>query len=85
MTWYDKFFNHDESKYFDPPRPLTSNDIHSWMEAKTEGPPRGADEVRKRIRQANPVRWAHLQKEFAWAQKQAKKLGVNPEDVRWLL
>lgn len=33
----------------------------------------------------NPRRWARMQRDFTWARREMKKLGKNPEDVRFLL
>lgn len=67
------------------PRELTAEDRASFFEEGTRKPPRTTEQARQRIADSNPVRWARLQREFRWAQKRAKKMGINPEDVRWLL
>lgn len=41
--------------------------------------------VRKRIEQEHPYRYAALQREYRWLQRRLKKMGLNPEDARWLL
>lgn len=41
--------------------------------------------MREVLRVRNPVRWWSLQREFKWAQKEMKRLGLNPDNARYLL
>ena len=47
--------------------------------------PSSFDDVRQLIRYRNPVRWHNLQKDFKWVQKQMVRMGLNPEDARYIL
>jgi hypothetical protein len=71
-------------------RPLTNEDHLSWQTAQdirqSEPPaPRTIEDARKRLQAANPVKYRFLKRDFKWAQKEMKKMGLNPEDARWLL
>lgn len=72
------------------PREPTDEERQQWFKsaglyrAETE-PPKNAEEIRQKIRSRDFLRWRRLCKDFAWAQKQAEKMGINPEDVRWVL
>ena len=70
-----------------PPRHLTDADRGAFFDAATEQPPRPRtiEQARLAIRNRNPVRWRRLQKEYRWMTKQAVKLGISPEEARWLL
>lgn len=41
--------------------------------------------VRQVIAQRDPRRWARMQRDFAWMEKQMIELGLDPEDARYLL
>jgi hypothetical protein len=73
---------------FSDPRPLAPSDIVSWDIAASErpsGPARTMDRVKRDLINRNPVKWRRLQKEYRYFQKQMEKMGLNPEDVRFLL
>ena len=53
--------------------------------AAYDRPPSNLATLRKRIYSLSPVRWKRMQRDFRWMQKQMKKMGLNPEDARWLL
>lgn len=71
------------------PRDLTDEDRLAWDDAldqrarKTK--PETLDDIRALIRHRNPIRWRNLQKDYRWVQKEMKKLGLNPEDARYIL
>lgn len=67
------------------PRRINEDDIASWFKA-TEKPPKEytIERLREHMRMKNPVRWRRLRKDFAWMMREMKKLGMNPEDARWL-
>ena len=77
------------SKESNERRDLTEEDRLSWYDAGTSRPKGPADrtiqDVRALVRNRNPVRWRQLQKNFKWVQKEMRKMGLNPEDARYLL
>jgi len=70
-------------------RDLTEADRLSWYDAGTSrsrGPAdRTVQDVQALIRNRNPVRWRQFKSHYRWVQKEMKKLGLNPEDARYLL
>lgn len=77
--------NRWNSKNRGAPRPLSGVDITAFIEAAESKPPRGVPEMRRYVQLKNPVRWRRMQRDFRWMQRKMKKLGLNPEDARWLL
>jgi len=72
------------------PRDLTEDDRLGWYDAGTERSkkaprPSTIEDVQKLIKNRNPVRWYSLQSDFKWVQKEMRKLGLNPEDARYIL
>lgn len=70
------------------PRDLTADDYASWDEAlnaRASMNPRTVASVRNQIRGKNPIRWAQLQRDLRWVAKEMKKMGLNPEDARYIL
>lgn len=69
-----------------PSRRLTERDVDSFLTATGKRPPEkhllSLDQALKR---ENPVRWWRMKRDFKWAKKQAKKMGYDPEEIRWLL
>lgn len=79
-SWWEKIKAATEPKLDEPDYAFMFDDTN------TEPPrSRTRDEIARMIERKNPVRWRYLKRDFKWAQKQAVKLGLNPEDVRWLL
>lgn len=79
--------NYNNRRRYDR-RPLTEDDLQSWQDAVTKRPTGKAkteEDVKALIRNRNPVRWWQLQRDFKWVQKEMKKMGLNPEDARFLL
>lgn len=73
-----------------PPRQLRDADLVGWNEslserARRQPKPETWEEVRRAIQMSNPVRWGHLQSELRWLKKKMKKMGLNPDDARYLL
>jgi hypothetical protein len=67
-------------------RPLDEDDYISFDEAvQQRKPPRGIADIKKELTQRNFMRMYALRKDFRWLQKQMKKMGLNPEDARWIL
>lgn len=60
-----------------------------WDNALTErskdAPPKTLTSIRTLIKNKNPVRWWQLQRDFKWVQKEMKKMGLNPDDARYIL
>lgn len=67
------------------PRSMTESEISATLKEGWTDAPKSIDKIRQQIQRDNPVRWARLQREFRWAQKRMRKLGLNPDDVRWIL
>lgn len=82
-----KFFeDNDTSK----PRDLTDEDRAGWadaQDARMSSPmrPKTMEDVQRLIRNRNPIRWRQVRRDFRWVQKEMKKLGLNPEDARFIL
>ncbi len=67
-------------------RPLTEQDFDGFRAAADERPkPRTIEDIRRRLTERNFVRMNRLQKEYRWMQREMKKMGLNPEDARWVL
>lgn len=75
------------SKRQSEPRNLTDKDYDAWEAAFSQRPPevRTVEQARKAIQHMNPVKWRQLQGDYKWLQRKMKKLGLNPEDARFLL
>lgn len=71
------------------PRNLTAHDRAGWADALEERAktikPATVRDVQILMRNRNPVRWARLQKDFRWLQKEMQRAKLNPEDARFLL
>lgn len=71
------------------PRDLTEADRLGWYDAGDEREksikPRTVQDVQSLIRNRNPVRWRQLQGHYKWLQKEMKRIGLNPEDARYIL
>lgn len=46
---------------------------------------RKLEDVRQAVQKKSPRRWARIQRDYKWAEKQMLKLGLNPEDTRFIL
>ena len=70
-----------------PPRTLTDEDKAGWFAAAMEQPrsPRTMESLREDVRRRNPVRWRRLQRDIRWVRKEMKRLGLNPDEWRWIL
>ncbi len=68
------------------PARATAAEIESFFDEAQSKPfnPRTRNELRAWMQALNFVRWRRLEKDFAWMQREMKKLGLNPEDARWL-
>lgn len=80
----------NQHKRLTQPRDLTDRDVVSWDDALNtrEGGttrPQTIEEVRTLLRKKDPVRWWRIKRDHRWMQKQMLKLGLNPEDARFLL
>lgn len=91
-VWSDILGGVGPERYPKPtvPRPLTLEDRAGWADAQDRGhkisrKPETLEAVRKLIKHRNPVRWMQLQRDYKWVQKEMKKLGLNPEDARYIL
>ena len=71
------------------PRDLTPEDYAEWdaaLNSRAESiHPRNLAEVRFAVKSKNPIRWMQLQRDLKWVGKELKKLGLNPEDARYIL
>lgn len=84
-----------------PPAPLTATDVDSFMEASGEAADnrRGAREDRapriatpadlngftRWVGKRNPQRLHRLGKDIDWLRREAKRYGIHPEEIKWLL
>lgn len=79
---------YNKARYGTQPRDLEDEDLEGWESASEAGfhiKPRTREEVRAALRRRNPVRWAQCRSDLRWAERQMKKLGLNPEDARFML
>lgn len=79
---------YNKTRYGSQPRDLEDDDIEGWESASEAGyhvKPETRSQVQAMLRRSNPVRWAQCQGDLRWAQRQMKKLGLNPEDARFML
>ena len=70
-------------------RRLTEEDVADFLNSEPK-PPKGFTPLtfgalRLSLVAKNWVRMRRLDKDFAWMQKQLKKMNVDPEAARWLL
>lgn len=75
MGWLERLLDALTNTYHD----------NDWPEV--EGPSARLDRARlvKYMHDKSPTRWARFIRDFRFFQKHMKKLGRNPEDVRFLL
>lgn len=70
-------------------RDLTEDDRLAWYDAASEREkairPQTIADVQALVRNRNPIRWRQLQGHYRWLQKEMKRLGLNPEDARYML
>ena len=70
-------------------RDLTEEDRLGWYDAGTEREkairPKTIADVQALVRNRNPVRWRQLQGHYKWLQKELTRMGLNPEDARYML
>lgn len=67
-------------------RRMTRADAASFERAIAKAPKvRDVAAIRKELCTRNYVRWLRLQRDFAWMQKEMKKMGYNPEDARQII
>lgn len=69
-------------------RRLSDDDVAGWVEAASQRtPPRKRDRetLRNYLKARSPWKWAALNRYLRWAEKEMERLGLNPEDVRWIL
>jgi len=67
---------------------LTDKDLDGWLDAASKrNPPRARDRrtLREYLQARNRRKWFRLQRSLRWAEKELSKLGMNPEDVRWII
>lgn len=71
------------------PRDLTEYDRAGWADAQDAREaavtPRTVNSAQRLIRQRNPVKYRRLEKDFKWLQKEMVRIGLNPEDARYIL
>lgn len=85
VSRFNAFMREAETKG-KPRRDMTSNDAAMFDTAAYERPPSPSKQkIIDDIRLTNPVRWARLNREYRWFQKQLRKRGLSPEDARYLL
>lgn len=76
----------DQNRWGTAPRDLSGKDYEDWFEAgERELPPeRTLAWARAAIRRYNVWKWNQMMRDYRWLQKRMKKLGLNPEDARYL-
>lgn len=76
------------SKVHSNPRDLTPEDRESWYDAASQRPEaneRTIENLKLLIRNRNPVRWWRIRNDYKWLQREMLRLGMSPEDARFLL
>ena len=71
-----------------PQRHISEDDKAGWLDAASKRtPPRRVDRdsLRQYLNAKSPWRWRQLQRNLRWAEKELGKLGLLPEDARWIL
>lgn len=68
---------------------LSDSDVEGWdgaLDARTYSrlPLRTREDVRKAIFRMNPIKYRQVMGDYRWLQRKMKKLGLNPEDARYL-
>jgi hypothetical protein len=58
---------------------------YSPYEAAYDRPPKNLLQMQAAVARRNPRRWRRMQRDLKWLEKRMKKMGLNPEDARWLL
>lgn len=69
-------------------RRLHEGDVDGFLAAAEQRDPprrRDKDTLRNYLMAKSPWRWRALQRHLRWVEREMKRLGVNPEDARWLL
>jgi len=72
----------------EPRRFLTDKDTDGWVEAAHHRePPRKKDRktLQAYLQRKNAYKWHMLQKYLRWAEKELGKVGMNPEEARWII
>lgn len=70
------------------PRPLDTRTRDQWLQAASHRePPRPRDTMtlRNYLASKNPRKYRKLVELMRWAEGELQPLGMNPEDVRWIL
>jgi hypothetical protein len=73
-----------------PKRQATQEDLFGWVDIsdKRDGAPPTRvtkEQWQAYLKAKNRARWYRMRKDFKWAQRMLLKIGVDPEEVRWLL
>lgn len=77
----------NEAKYGTQPRDLTDDDLDDWYDAGNARRPsiRTKEQAIAAIKKTNRYKWYEYKRNYRWVQKQMQRLGLNPEDARYLL
>lgn len=79
--------SYNEARYGSQPRPLQEEDLDDW-ELSTQGNMpnmRSRAQVQAQLKARNPVKWKQIQGDIAWMKRHMKRMGLNPEDYRYIL
>ena len=77
----------NESRFGTAPRELNNGDIVDWTTAGDHRKPtlRSKEQIIHAIKSKNSYRWFEYKRQRRWVQKQMRKLGLDPDDEKWLL
>lgn len=70
------------------PRDLTDQDRLEWdiaLDSQPRGKPKTLEQARAILKARNRLRWWGMQRDYKWLQKEMLKMGLNPEDARFML
>jgi hypothetical protein len=79
---------YNEAQFSTTPHRLTPEEYVDWSEAANAGfhlKPQTVEDIRAALRRTNPVKWRQIQADMRWIEKHMKKMGLNPEDARYVL
>jgi hypothetical protein len=78
----------NKARFGSQPRNLTDSDMRDWDDAASRPrptPPRNQAEVIAALKRINRYKYATYVNYRKWVRRKMKKLGLNPEDERYLL
>lgn len=85
MSWVDSYVAWAERILGPNARRQLPPGPNDWPEVEGQTPDLDRAAIIRTLRAHSPRRWRRLTRDFRWAQRVMKRMGRNPEDVRFLL